>query len=224
MSGDTQRVDLTLYTDSHLVRGTIETRQRRLLDILNQTEHEFLVIQDAVMDEFGSRDQPIRAEHAQINLGAVLFAVSDIPVEPLPELRTPKIAEMAIISIPPFRVTGHIHLLPGRPLDDALDELLGRFLPVTNGTYSVIADRRGTDNRDRRRGQSRSRPDPGALSRGRSVGGPRSFRGRRGRSRRGRALGRRAAPGVQQSSAIDGEAQRSTGRSSRSPHSDHPPS
>jgi len=135
MSGDTQRVNLTLYTDSHIVRGTIETRQRRLLDILNQTENEFLVIQDAVMDEFGSQDQPLRAEHAQINLGAVLFGISDSPVEPLPELRTPKIAEMAIISIPPFRVTGNIHLLPGRPLDDALDELLGRFLPVTNGTF-----------------------------------------------------------------------------------------
>lgn len=135
ISGDTQRVGLTLYTDSHVVRGTISTRQRRLTDILNQAEHEFLVIQDAVMDEFGSRDQPIRAEYAQINLGAVLFAVSDSPVQPLPELRTPKVAELALISIPPFRVTGQIHLLPERPLDDALDELLGRFIPVTEATF-----------------------------------------------------------------------------------------
>lgn len=134
-SSDTQRVGLTLYTDSHVVRGSIATRQRRLTDILNQPEHEFLVIQDAVMDEFGSRDQPLRADHAQINLGAVLFAVSDSPVQALPELRTPKVAEYALISIPPFRVTGRIHLLAGRPLDDALDELFGRFLPVTDATF-----------------------------------------------------------------------------------------
>lgn len=134
-SSDSQRVGLTLYTDSHVIRGTIATRQRRLTDILNQPDHEFLVIQDAIMDEFGSRDQPIQAEHAQINLGAVLFGVSDSPVQPLPELRTPKVAEMALISIPPFRVTGRIHLLAGRSLADALDELIGRFLPVTEATF-----------------------------------------------------------------------------------------
>lgn len=134
-SSDSQRVGLTLYTDSHVIRGTIATRQRRLTDILNQPDHEFLVIQDAIMDEFGSRDQPIRSEHAQINLGAVLFGVSDSPVQPLPELRTPKVAEMALISIPPFRVTGRIHLLAGRSLADALDELFGRFLPVTDATF-----------------------------------------------------------------------------------------
>lgn len=126
---------MTLYTDTHVVRGTIATRQRRLTDILNLAEHEFLVIQDAVLDEFGSRDQALRADHAQINLAAVLFAVSDSPVQPLPELRTPKVAEVALISIPPFRVTGRIHLLPGRPLDDALGELLGRFIPVTEATF-----------------------------------------------------------------------------------------
>ena len=44
----------------------------------------------------------------------MLFGVADEPVEPRPELRTPKIAEEALISIPPFKVTGHIHLMPER--------------------------------------------------------------------------------------------------------------
>ena len=135
ISGDSHQVGLTLFTDSHVVRGRIVTRHRRISDILNQAEHEFVVITDAVMDEFGARDQPIRSEYAQINLGAVLFAVADSEVEPVPELRTPKVAEVALVSIPPFRVTGRIHLLPGRRLDDALGELLGRFFPVTNATY-----------------------------------------------------------------------------------------
>jgi hypothetical protein len=65
----------------------------------------------------------------------VLFAVGDSPVQPVPELRTPKIPEQALISIPPFRITGRIHLLPERDLRDALEELTGRFLPVTEATY-----------------------------------------------------------------------------------------
>ena len=70
-----------------------------------------------------------------MNLESVLFAVADTPVEPAPELRTPKIAEQALISIPPFKVTGRIHLLPERSLREALSELTGPFLPVTEGTY-----------------------------------------------------------------------------------------
>ena len=52
-----------------------------------------------------------------------------------PELRVPKVSERALITIPPFTVTGHIHLMPGRDLRQALDELTGRFIPVTDAVY-----------------------------------------------------------------------------------------
>jgi hypothetical protein len=61
--------------------------------------------------------------------------VADDPVDPAPELRTPKVAEEALISIPPFKVLGNIHLLPARSLREGLTELTGHFLPVTDGTY-----------------------------------------------------------------------------------------
>jgi len=70
-----------------------------------------------------------------VNLASVLFAVVNEPVSPAPELRTPKIPEEALISIPPFKVTGQIHLMPERSLRDALSELTGHFLPVTDATY-----------------------------------------------------------------------------------------
>lgn len=130
-----QPARLTLYTDAYVMRGTIHTRQRRVTDILNSAENEFLVLSDVTMDEFGSRGEVVKAEYAQVNLGAVLFAVGEEPVEPLPELRTPKVPETALISVPPFRVSGRIHLLPERDLRAALDELLGRFVPVTDATY-----------------------------------------------------------------------------------------
>ena len=133
--GTEHRVVLTLYTDAYIARGTINTRQRRVTDILNGAEEGFLILTEVELEEFGNRSQPLTAPYAQINLAAVLFAVADTPVEPVPELRTPKVPERALITIPPFKVTGRIHLLPERTLRVALSELTGGFLPVTEATF-----------------------------------------------------------------------------------------
>ncbi len=130
-----QTSTITLYTDAYIIRGTVRTRQRRLSDLLNENDRTFLIIEDALVDEFGSRDLAHKTDYAQVNLDAVLFAVADVTVDPIPELRTPKIAERALISIPPFKVIGRIHLLPERDLRVALEELTGRFLPVTDAAY-----------------------------------------------------------------------------------------
>lgn len=134
-AGEEQRVALTLYTDAYVVRGTLGTRQRRLTDVLNLAEDDFLVLADVAFEEFGRRGQGYQARFAQVNLGAVLFAVADTTVTPVPELRSPKVAETALVSIPPFKVTGRIHVLPERDIRGALEELTGRFLPVTDATY-----------------------------------------------------------------------------------------
>ncbi len=126
---------MTLYTDASVVRGTVLSRRRRITDVLNDAEQAFVVLHDVRMDDFGTHEATLRAEYAQINLASVLFAVATDPVEPVPELRTLKVIERALISIPPFRVTGRIHLLPQRDLSIALGELTGRFLPVTEATY-----------------------------------------------------------------------------------------
>ena len=130
------RAELTLYTDSLIVRGSVRTRQHRVTDILNLADDPFLILEEVTVDEYGGRGQPIRAEYAQINLDTVLFAVANTPVEPSPELRTPKLPEQAIIELPPFKITGTVHLLPtGGNLREALTELTGRFLPVTEATF-----------------------------------------------------------------------------------------
>jgi hypothetical protein len=130
-----QQVQLTLFTDSFIVRGMVETRERRISDILNHAEHEFLVLRSVTFDEYGSRELAVNSEFAQVNLGTVLFAVVNNAVDPAPELRTPKVPEQALITIPPFRITGRIHLMPERSLTDALGELTGRFIPVTDAAY-----------------------------------------------------------------------------------------
>ena len=135
IGGDARPTGITLVTDAFVVRGTIQTRHRRVTDMLNSAEHDFLVLTHATFDEFGSTGQAIQADYAQVNLGAVLFGVADEPVEATPELRVPKVAERALISVPPFTVTGHIHLMPERGLHEALEDLMGRFVPVTEATY-----------------------------------------------------------------------------------------
>lgn len=130
-----QQVELTLYTDAFIVHGTADTRERRISDILNHAEHDFLVLRTVTFDEYGSREMAVTADFAQVNLASVLFAVANDVVEVAPELRMPKVPEQALITIPPFRITGRIHLLPERSLADALGELLGRFVPVTDATF-----------------------------------------------------------------------------------------
>ena len=131
-----QRLEITLYTDALITHGLVRTRQHRVTDILNLAEDPFLILEDVSVEEFGQRGEVIEAAFAQINLDAVLFAVATTPVEPVPELRTPKVQEEAIISIPPFRVTGTMHLLPSEGnLRAALSELQGRFLPITEATF-----------------------------------------------------------------------------------------
>ncbi len=132
---DGGRKELILYTDALITHGTVRTRQHRITDILNQSEESFLILEDVTVEEFGGRGQPIRADYAQVNLDAVLFAVANEPVPTMPELRTPKAQQQAIISVPPFNVIGTIHLMPVEGMRDALHELTGRFLPVTDATY-----------------------------------------------------------------------------------------
>jgi hypothetical protein len=130
-----ERRSVTLYTDSYVVRGTVATRQHRLTDILNTTDQGFLVIEDVVIDEFGSRAEVQRVEFAQVNLDTILFAVSDTPVAPLPELRVPREPQKALVNVPPFKVVGYVHLAVGATIRDGLDGLTGRFVPVTDATY-----------------------------------------------------------------------------------------
>jgi len=133
--GASRAASIVLVTDAFVVRGTIQTRHRRITDMLNTAEHEFLVLEQATFEEFGSTGVAIQTDFAQVNLGAVLFGVADEPVDATPELRVPKISERALISVPPFKITGHIHVMAGRDLRQALDELTGRFLPVTDALY-----------------------------------------------------------------------------------------
>jgi hypothetical protein len=129
------KVALTLHTDAYVIRGQVASRQRRVTDILNENDRDFLVLTDAVLDEYGAHGGTTRADFAQVNLASVLFAIAEAAADSSPEMRTPKVPEEALISIPPFKIIGHIHLMPEHNLRDALSQLTGRFVPVTDASY-----------------------------------------------------------------------------------------
>ena len=130
------QIELVLYTDALMTRGLVRTSQHRITDVLNHNDDAFLILEDVTVEELGQRGETTRVEYAQVNLDAVLFAVTNTDVPNMPELRTPKEATEAIISVPPFRIVGTIHLLPTEGnLRHGLTELTGRFLPVTDATF-----------------------------------------------------------------------------------------
>ena len=76
-------VPMTLYTEQFVVRGTIQTRQHRVTDILNEADQPFLVLEDVSLEEFGFSDVPdARRRSPRSNLASILFAVSLQAVEP----------------------------------------------------------------------------------------------------------------------------------------------
>jgi hypothetical protein len=130
---DIGRLELVLYTDALIARGTILTRQHRISDILNLSEAPFLVLENVTVTDLDGLGEPIVADVAQINLDTVLFAVTNTRIDPLPGLRTPKLQREAIVSVPPFRITGTLHLPAGAAnLREAITDLTDRFVPVTD--------------------------------------------------------------------------------------------
>jgi hypothetical protein len=129
------KVAVTLHTDAYVIRGQVTSRQRRVTDILNETDRDFLVLTDAILDEYGAHGGTTKADFAQVNLASVLFAIAEAATESFPEMRTPKVQEEALISIPPFKIIGQIHLMPEHNLREALAQLTGRFVPVTDAAY-----------------------------------------------------------------------------------------
>ena len=111
-------------------------------------DEPFLVLADVTIEEFGSRGRPLtrRLRPGQPRGGPVRRGRHDASSRGR-ELRTPKSPEQAMISIPPFKITGPIHLLPERDLREALTELTGAVHPGDRGDLLVGHGRRGRGRR-----------------------------------------------------------------------------
>lgn len=130
-----QSMPLTIVTAQLVIQGTIQSRLRRLTDVLNEPDVSYLVLADTSFMEVGSRRLVARAAVSQVQLDDILFAHMTDATDSGAEMRTPKQAIRATLLAPPFTVEGQIHLAYESDLKLAMEAYGGRFLPVTGAKY-----------------------------------------------------------------------------------------
>ncbi|HET7521098.1 MAG TPA: hypothetical protein VFK61_06130 [Candidatus Limnocylindria bacterium] len=131
-------VAVDVYTDAYRISGKTPSRFSRVADIVNQASSTHLVIEEATISEYADPTATISAMQALVDLSQALLVIAAESGEPAtrPEMRIPKRAVRAQIGLPPFRVTGSIHVPQGsRPADGVLNAS-DRFLAMTEVTIA----------------------------------------------------------------------------------------
>ena len=126
-------VEIDCYTDTYRVSGSVATRFTRVGDIVNQAPASHLAVEHATISEYGAPTATISAPQVLVSVDEILFiVVRGTTVTSNPEMRIPKRGVKAQLALPPFRLTGTIHISVGsRPLDGLLNAS-DRFLPMTD--------------------------------------------------------------------------------------------
>jgi hypothetical protein len=133
-------VSVDAYTADYRVSGTIRTRFARVADIVNQLTSTHLVVEGATISEHAASGQTLTAQQAMVALDELLFVIAALPdPESRPEMRIPKRAVRAQLALPPFRLSGMVHVPHGsRPVDGLVNNT-DRFLPMTDVAITCAA-------------------------------------------------------------------------------------
>jgi hypothetical protein len=128
-------VSIDVYTAAYRVSGQMATRFSRVGDIVNQHTSSHLVIEQATVSEYADPNATLGALQVLVSLDEVLFVVAGTTdTSGRPEMRIPKRAVRAQLALPPFRLTGAVHVPQGsRPMDGLLNAS-DRFLAMTEVT------------------------------------------------------------------------------------------
>ena len=130
------RVQLDLYTADYRVSGMVATRFSRVADVLNQAGGSHLMLDHATVSEYDDPTATLGAQQVYVALDEVLFTIATTEGEARPEMRIPKRPVKAQIAIPPFRLTGAIHVAQGSRPADGLLSASDRFLAMTDVTIT----------------------------------------------------------------------------------------
>ncbi len=131
-----EEVEVELFTSAYRMVGTIHTPFRRVAEILNQLPGAHLAVENATISEFGAGGGE-RVGSAMITVDEVIVLVAPGLVrESSSEMRILKHPAHAVLSIPPLRLEGTIHVpIDSRPIDGLLN-VPERFLPMTDVSLS----------------------------------------------------------------------------------------
>ncbi len=124
-----------LYTAAYRVSGQLGTRFTRVTDIVNQVTSSHLLVEQATISEYADPTATLGALQVLVALDEVLFAIAgQTDADARPEMRIPKRAVRAQLAVPPFRLTGSVHVTHGsRPADGILNAT-DRFMAMTEVT------------------------------------------------------------------------------------------
>lgn len=126
-----------MYTHAYRVSGKTATRFSRVADIVNLASATHLLIEEATVSEYADPTATVSALQVLVNLDEALLVISgQDEAATRPEMRIPKRAVRAQIGLPPFRLTGSVHVPQGsRPVDGVLNAS-DRYLPMTEVTIA----------------------------------------------------------------------------------------
>ena len=130
------QVALDLYTTDYRVSGTVSTRFTRVADILNQVTLTHIPLVHATISEYDNPTGTLAAEHVHVAVAEVLFCVASTDGGARPEMRVAKRPIKAQIAVPPFRLTGNVHVTQGsRPVDGLLNAT-DQFMAMTDAAVA----------------------------------------------------------------------------------------
>ena len=130
-------VKVDVYTAAYRISGTVRTRFGRVAEILNQQSGSHLTVDHATVSEYADAMSTIGAPSALVAVEEILVMIApDLEGASGAEMRIPKRAVRAQLSIPPLRLTGSIHVPAGsRPVDGLLN-VPDRFMAMTDATLT----------------------------------------------------------------------------------------
>lgn len=128
-----ESVSVEIYTSAYRIIGTIQTPFRRVAEILNQLPSAHVTIEHASVVEYAAPGSVTRAATAHVAVDEILVMVApEIEGQPRAEMRIQKKPATAVLSMPPLRLSGSVHVPVGsHPIDGFLN-VGDRFVPMTD--------------------------------------------------------------------------------------------
>jgi hypothetical protein len=135
--GAATSVAVDIYTAAYRVSGNVETRFSRVTEVLNQLSSGHLSVSQAKLSEHGATPGiTLAAPVALVAVDEILVMVAGDLGGGGGEMRIPKRPVRAQLEIPPFRITGTIHVPMGsRPVEGLLHGT-DQFMAMTDATIS----------------------------------------------------------------------------------------
>jgi hypothetical protein len=146
-----QDVLVTVAAAHQVVRGMLQTRGERLLDILNRGQSSFLRLEQAeVLKRLNGDGIGRELSHAIVRKSEICLAIpNEVAGRPLEKILcaySAKQSHKAFIAALGYLVEGQIHLRRCSDEVAVLTRELGEFLPVTNATITCVDEASGPCN------------------------------------------------------------------------------